>query len=186
MTRLIASPYFELLSAEQQANAIKNVYKVYYNEAAAQVAGQKWSNALAYSKITDVCHLYLVKAYKDGLGDLAASGEEVDMQKELAEFVSSLGVSKDEQKILLYANGYRGKENRNSIIKYILSLDMDEMERMVILAVLNSLRSQNNIASYIDELNMLSLSDDEKERLASMLGIKLSNGRFVPDEDDAK
>jgi hypothetical protein len=151
VNELIRSAYYEDLTDEQKAKAIKNVYSLYYNKAAAEVVNAEWSNGQAYSRLTNnVPALYAAQAYKSGLAvKKNARGEEISVKDQFAAYAKNLGLSDNDLLVVLYANGYRDAKTKAELLKYI---------------------------------NSLSMSADDKSKIAETLGFEIKNGRMVEKE----
>lgn len=126
VTKLIDSPYYSALTDEQRAKAIKNIYSMYYDRAAAEVAGKEWSNAVAYSYLTDnYTALFAAQAYKSGLSEQKdASGKKITVGEQFVEYAKKMGLSESDYVVVTYANGIKNKTNKAAIIAYINSLSL--------------------------------------------------------------
>ena len=126
VTKLIGSAYYSSLTDEQRAKAIKNIYSMYYDRAAAEVVGKEWSNAVAYSYLTDnYTALFAAQAYKSGLAEQKdASGKKITVGEQFVEYAKNMGLSESDYVVITYANGVRGKSNRADILTYINSLSL--------------------------------------------------------------
>jgi hypothetical protein len=151
VNELIRSAYYEDLTDEQKAKAIKNVYSLYYNKAAAEVVNAEWSNGQAYSRLTNnLPALYAAQAYKSGLAAKKnARGEEISVRDQFAAYAKNLGLSDKDLLVVMYANGYRDAKTKAELLKYI---------------------------------NSLSMSADDKSKIAETLGFEIKNGRMVEKE----
>ena len=126
VTKRIGSTYYSSLTDEQRAKAIKNIYSMYYDRAAAEVVGKEWSNAVAYSYLTDnYTALFAAQAYKSGLAEQKdASGKKITVGEQFVEYAKNMGLSESDYVVITYANGVRGKSNRAALIAYINSLSL--------------------------------------------------------------
>lgn len=131
---LIRSEYYAELTDEQKARAIKNIYALYYNRAAAEVVGAEWSNAQAYSRLTDnLPALFASQAYKNGLvAYKTISGREVSVREQFVDYAQNLGLSPNDLLVILYANGYRDAKTKAAMIAYINSLAISNEEKQKI------------------------------------------------------
>jgi hypothetical protein len=151
--KLIRSEYYDDLTDEQKAKAIKNIYSLYYNRASAEVVGAEWSNAQAYSRLTNnYAALFAAQAYKSGLTAYKTPlGKEVSVKDQFSDYAQNLGLSEADLLIVLYANGYRDSKTKAAVIAYI---------------------------------NSLSLSADEKTKIAERLGFGIENGKVVEKKNE--
>ena len=119
------------MTDEQRAKAIKNIYSLYYNRAAAEVVGEEWSNAQAYSRLTsNYAALFSAQAYKSGLTAYRTiRGKEVTVKEQFVEYAQNLGLSEADLLVVLYANGYRDKSTKAAMIAYINSLPLSDLEK---------------------------------------------------------
>lgn len=131
VNKLIRSDYYLALTDEQRAKAIKNIYSLYYNRAAAEVVGEEWSNAQAYSRLTsNYAALFSAQAYKSGLTAYRTiRGKEVTVKEQFVEYARNLGLSEADLLVVLYANGYRDKSTKAAMIAYINSLPLSDLEK---------------------------------------------------------
>ena len=150
---LIRSEYYADLNDEQRAKAIKNLYSLYYNRAAAEVAGVEWSNAQAYSHLTtNYAALFAAQAYKSGLSPYKTlRGKEVSVKEQFVDYVENLRLSDADKLVVLYANGYRDAATKKKMLAYI---------------------------------NALSISEDEKAKIAERLGFAVENGKVVEKKEE--
>ena len=118
---LIDSETYAGLDDKARAKAIKSVYSLYYDLAAAEVTGKELSANAAISYLTgDVTTVLATKAYKSGLEEYKdARGNTVTVKEQFAAYVKGLNLSHEEQVVVSYANGYRGKATKNAVIKQI-------------------------------------------------------------------
>lgn len=125
---MIGSSAYQTLTDEQRARAIKNMYALYYNRAAAQVVGAEWTRAQAYSHLTDKLDLLFVsQAYKSGLTAYeGADGKTVSVKAQLLEYLDSLKVDGNTYTVIAYANGVRDSETTEDLLKYINSLGLSD------------------------------------------------------------
>ena len=125
---MIGSSAYQTLTDEQRARAIKNMYALYYNRAAAQVVGAEWTRAQAYSHLTDKLDLLFVsQAYKSGLTAYkGADGKTVSVKAQLLEYLDSLKVDGNTYTVIAYANGVRDSETTEALLKYINSLGLSD------------------------------------------------------------
>ncbi|MBP3376197.1 MAG: hypothetical protein J6L83_05485 [Clostridia bacterium] len=153
VNELIRSEYYAELGDEQRAKAIKNLYSLYYNRAAAEVAGVEWSNAQAYSRLTDnYTALFAAQAYKSGLKPYKTlRGKEVSVKDQFVDYVENLRLSDADKLVVLYANGYRDAATKKKMLAYI---------------------------------NALSISEDEKAKIAERLGFAVENGKVVEKKEE--
>jgi hypothetical protein len=153
INELIRSEYYAELDDEQKAKAIKNLYSLYYNRAVAEVAGVEWSNAQAYSRLTDnLSALFAAQAYKSGLSPYKTlRGKEVSVKDQFVKYVENLGLNEADKLVVLYANGYRDAKTKKKMLAYI---------------------------------NSLSISEEEKTRIAERLGFALENGKVVEKKEE--
>ena len=124
----ISGPYYQALTDKQRAKAIKNIYSLYYNRAAAEITGEAWSNAQAYSQMTDnYSALFAAQAYKSGLSAYKDElGREVTVREQFDEYVQNMGLSESDYIVVRYANGYRDKTTKAALLQYINSLSLSE------------------------------------------------------------
>ena len=150
---LIRSEYYSELDDGQRAKAIKNLYSLYYNRAAAEVAGVEWSNAQAYSRLTNnLSALFAAQAYKSGLSPYKTlRGKEVSVKDQFVKYVENLRLSDADKLVVLYANGYRDAATKKKMLAYI---------------------------------NALSISEDEKAKIAERLGFAVENGKVVEKKEE--
>jgi hypothetical protein len=153
VNELIRSEYYAELDDEQRAKAIKTLYSLYYNRAAAEVAGVEWSNAQAYSRLTDnYAALFAAQAYKSGLTEYKnMRGKIVSVKDQFVKYVENLGLNEADKLVVLYANGYRDTATKKKMLAYI---------------------------------NSLSISEEEKTRIAERLGFALENGKVVEKKEE--
>jgi hypothetical protein len=125
---LIGSSEFAYLNDEQRAKAIRNIYGMYYSKAAAEVTGKEWSNALAYSYLTDdYTSLFTAQAYKSGLSaQTDAEGKEISVGEQFKAWTQNLGLSQDDLAVITYANGVRGKDARAELLRVINSKGLSD------------------------------------------------------------
>ena len=125
---MIGGSAYQTLTDEQRARAIKNMYALYYNRAAAQVVGAEWTRAQAYSHLTDKLDLLFVsQAYKSGLAAYeGADGKTVSVKAQLLEYLDSLKVDGNTYTVIAYANGVRDSETTEALLKYINSLGLSD------------------------------------------------------------
>lgn len=144
---LIRSAEYKALTDEQRAKAIKNVYALYYNRAASEVAGKEISNAQMYSWLTDnYSALFVSQAYKSGLSAVKdANGEEISVRDQFVEYAQNLGLSEGDYLVVAFANGVRDKQTKAAFIEYI---------------------------------NSLKLSDEQKATIAEKLSLEIKNGKL--------
>jgi hypothetical protein len=128
VNELIRSAAYQALTDEQRARAIKNIYALYYNRASAEVAGAEWTNAQAYSYLTDnYTALFASQAYKSGLAAYVDNkGKEVSVKKQFVAYAQNLGLSAQDYLVIMYANGYRDEESKKQILSYINSLSLSD------------------------------------------------------------
>jgi hypothetical protein len=126
VNELIRSDYYAALDDKAKAKAISNIYGLYFDSAKAQVMGKDWSANVAYSHLTgNVTALMASKAYKSGIEEYKDErGKTVTVKEQFAEYLKGLELSKEDQLIIAYANGYKGKATTKSILKYINSLGL--------------------------------------------------------------
>ena len=126
VNEFIDSSYYQTLTDEQRAKAIKNIYALYYNRAAAEVAGETWTNAQAYSQLTsNYSALFAAQAYKSGLKAYKDdAGREVTVKEQLEAYMQNLGLSDSDYLVIAYALGYKSKDNKAAILAYINSLSL--------------------------------------------------------------
>ncbi len=126
VNELIRSDYYAALDDRAKAKAISNTYGLYFDSAKAQVMGKDWSVNVAYSHLTgNVTALMASKAYKSGLEEHKDErGRTVTVKEQFAEYLKGLDLSKEDQLIIAYANGYKGKATTKSVLKYINSLGL--------------------------------------------------------------
>lgn len=131
VNELIRSEYYSELDDGQRAKAIKNIYSLYYNRAASEVAGVEWSNAQAYSRLTDnYAALFAAQAYKSGLKPYKTlRGKEVSVKDQFVKYVENLGLNEADKLVVLYANGYRDAATKKKMLAYINSLSISEGEK---------------------------------------------------------
>lgn len=136
VNELIRSTEYQSLTDEQKAKAIKNIYALYYNRASAEVAGAEWTNAQAYSYLTDnYSALFASQAYKSGLVSYVDnSGREVSVKKQFVEYAQNLRLSEGDYLVIMYANGYRDDASRAQLISYINSLNLSDTVKAQIAA----------------------------------------------------
>ena len=153
VNELIRSEYYAELDDEQRAKAIKNLYSLYYNRAAAEVAGVEWSNAQAYSHLTgNYAALFAAQAYKSGLAPYKTlRGKEVSVKDQFVDYVENLRLSDTDKLVVLYANGYKDASTKKKMLAYI---------------------------------NALSISEDEKAKIAERLGFAVENGKVVEKKEE--
>jgi hypothetical protein len=153
VNELIRSEYYAELDDEQRAKAIKTLYSLYYNRAAAEVAGVEWSNAQAYSRLTDnLSALFAAQAYKSGLSPYKTlRGKEVSVKDQFVKYVENLGLNEADKLVVLYANGYRDAATKKKMLAYI---------------------------------NSLSISEEEKTKIAERLGFAIENGKVVEKKEE--
>ena len=153
VNELIRSDYYAELDDEQRAKAIKTLYSLYYNRAAAEVAGVEWSNAQAYSRLTDnYSALFAAQAYKSGLTEYKnLRGKVVSVKDQFVKYVENLGLNEVDKLVVLYANGYRDAKTKKKMLAYI---------------------------------NALSISEDEKAKIAERLGFAVENGKVVEKKEE--
>ena len=153
VNELIRSEYYAELDDGQRAKAIKNIYSLYYNRAASEVAGVEWSNAQAYSRLTNnLSALFAAQAYKSGLSPYKTlRGKEVSVKEQFVDYVENLRLSDADKLVVLYANGYRDAATKKKMLAYI---------------------------------NALSISEDEKAKIAERLGFAVENGKVVEKKEE--
>jgi hypothetical protein len=129
--KLIRSTYYQELTDDQKAKAIKNLYALYYNRAAAEVVGAEWSNAQAYSRLTNnLSALFAAQAYKSGLIEYKTPlGKVVTVREQFVDYAQNLGLSETDLLVILYANGYRDKATKEAMMAYINSLTISAEEK---------------------------------------------------------
>ena len=128
---LIDSAEYQSLDDKQKAKAISDMYKLYYNRAAAEVTGAEWSANQAYSLLTDNYNaLFASKAYKSGLEAYKNErGKEITVKEQFAEYVKNLNLSDSDYILISYANNYRGEKTTKALHKYINSLSLSEADK---------------------------------------------------------
>jgi hypothetical protein len=128
VVKLIGSAYYQDLSDEQRAKAIKNIYSLYYNRAASEVTDKEWTNAQAYAALTDnYSALFASQAFKSGLeATKDAQGKEVTVKEQNEAYLKSLGLSEGDYTVISYANGMRSKSNKAALLTYINSLSLSD------------------------------------------------------------
>ena len=126
VNKLISSSYYTALTDEQRAKAIKKIYSMYYDRAAAEVAGKEWSNAVAYSYLTDnYAALFAAQAYKGGLSEQKdASGKKITVGEQFVAYAKNLGLSESDYVVITYANGVRNKTNKAALIQYLNAMQL--------------------------------------------------------------
>ena len=131
VNEMMATEGFRELSDEGKAKAIKNLYTLYYNRASAEVAGAEWSNAQAYSHLTeDVGALFVAQAYKNGLTAYEGEdGGQVTVKEQVGAYVQNLALSEGEQTVMLYALGYRDKTTTAALVAHINSLNLSDEDK---------------------------------------------------------
>lgn len=156
VNKLIRSQYYDDLTDEQKAKAIKNIYSLYYNRASAEVVGADWSNAQAYSRLTsNLPALYSAQAYKSGLEPYKnLRGKEVTVKEQFTKYVKNLKLSKTDELVVLYANGYRDKSTKAQIIAYINSLSIPDSEKQKIAERLGFDFANGTVSEKKDELEV--------------------------------
>ena len=134
VNEMIATAEFKELSEEQQAKAIKNLYSLYYNRAASEVAGKEVSNAQMYSWLTNnYSALFTSQAYKGGLDVVKNdNGKEVSVRDQFVEYAQNLGLSESDLLVVKFANGVRDKKTKAAFIEYINTLTLSEKQKTVI------------------------------------------------------
>ena len=139
VNELIRSEEYKMLDDKAKAKAIRDTYELYYNRAAAEVAGKEWSANQAYSKLTDNYTMLMAsKAYKSSLEAYKTdSGKEVTVKEQFSQYVKNLNLSDNDYLIVAYANGYKGKKTTRALLKYMNSLDLNEAEKQQIAKALN-------------------------------------------------
>lgn len=131
VSQLINSLEYKNLTDDERIYAIKNTYKLYYDKAQSEIMGKEWTNGMAYSLLLpDTSNLYLAqakKAYLEVYED--ESGKEVSVKDQLATYLEQIEVEEKERKVIAYALGYKGKDNKAEFLAYVNSLNLSEEEK---------------------------------------------------------
>ena len=146
---MISSERFWAIDAEEQADAIKRLYDIYYNDAAHAVAGAKLSTRNVLSALADRQLLAVSSAKIASIeSDVDRYGNTVSGSRKakVNDYVKTLKLSRGEVAAVMYAAGYRGE------------------------AVVSAL---------IEHANSLSLSEEQLADLAELLGARVVRGRLV-------
>ncbi len=128
VNEFIDSAYYGTLCDEQKAKGIKNLYALYYDRAAAEVVGKEWSNAVAYSYLTEnYSALFAVQAYKSGLSEqVDARGKKITVRSQMLAYMESLKLSESDYLVVAYANGVKDKETKAAFLQYLNALALSE------------------------------------------------------------
>ena len=134
VVEMIGTSEFKALSTEQQAKAIKDMYSLYYSEAAYTVTGKEASNAQVYSWLTDnYSALFAAKAYRSGLSVIKdVKGKETSVKTQFVDYLQNLGLPESDRVVVAYANSVRDKETRAALLEHINSLSLTDEQKAVI------------------------------------------------------
>lgn len=129
--KLIDSFEYKNLTDEEKIKAIKNTYKLYYNKAKSAVLGTEITNAEAYAIILDdTSNLYLSQAKKSSMiAYEGKDGKEVSVKDQVKEYLNLIDLTEEEYTVINYALGYRGKENKAKLLKYINTLNLSDKDK---------------------------------------------------------
>jgi hypothetical protein len=130
---LIGSKAYSRLTSSERAVAIRDTYSLYMNRAKSKLHGADMTTAVAMTNliseqkyITAMAHIKAIKA------DKKISNKKTAVEK----YLRSLGLSRAEQMIILYAAGYRGAENKNAVSRAIRSAKLSAKEKKAVKAAL--------------------------------------------------
>lgn len=131
---MIRTAEYQMLTDEQKARAIKNMYALYYNQAASEIVGKEVSNAQMYSWLTNNYSALLVsQAYKSGLAAVKdTEGKEISVRDQFVEYAQNLKLSDSDYLVIAFANGVRDKKTKAAFIEYINSLKLLDRQKAVI------------------------------------------------------
>ena len=139
---MIGSSEYPELDDKERAAAIKSVYDSYYAYALSEVMGEKYSvdNALKmlWTKKNDYLYHVALAYVKNLKSETDANGKAVTGSRRRAAeaYLKKLGLSEDEQVIVLYGAGYRSDTEKEKIEKIISGKGLSEEQKKVLKTVL--------------------------------------------------
>lgn len=126
--QLINSLEYQNLTDEERIVAISNTYKLWYDTAKSTVLNEEITNGQAYAKLLqDTSNLFIAQSKKKFMTPYKTlRGKEVTVKEQLSKYLDEMEINDTERLIIMYALGYRSKENKTKLLAYINSLNMSK------------------------------------------------------------
>ena len=160
LNKLFSNAKYKALSEEDKVQAIKYVYELHYDSAFEDVLGIDGGKSVLLNNVFSADILALYYILTKGLeSDKDKDGKTISgtKKKKIVAAIKSLGLSSEEQMLLLCAKGY--------------SINDSDV------GTLSSQLAKKRLLRYI--LNLKNISKENKAKLAEMCGFTVKNGRIM-------
>ena len=127
--KLVGSSAYSRLTTEERAAAVKATYKLYMERAKTKVLGADMSSSVAASELMDPTKLICASAH---IRAIKSNKSLKNKSAQIKRWLRSQGLSNNEQKLILYMNGYRTEENRKAVEKMLKSSKLTKAEKEAI------------------------------------------------------
>ena len=125
----VGSSAYSRLTTEERAAAVKATYKLYMERAKTKVLGADMSSSVAASSLMDPTKLICASAH---IRAIKSDGTVKNKAAQIKRWLRSQGLTANEQKLILYMNGYRSAENRKAVEKMLKSSKLTKAEKEAI------------------------------------------------------
>ena len=131
--KLISSKSYERLTTSERATAIRDMYSLYMARAKTKLHGADMTSAVAIAEIISEGKFIPAYAHIKAI----KKDEKIKNKKtQIETYLRSLGLSLVEQRVILYAAGYRSEENRQAVIRALRSAGLSAKEKKAVQEVL--------------------------------------------------
>ena len=127
--KLVGSSAYSRLTTEERAAAVKATYKLYMERAKTKVLGADMSSSVAASELMDPTKLICASAH---IRAIKSNKSLKNKSAQIKRWLRSQGLSNDEQKLILYMNGYKSEENRRAVERLLRSSKLTKAEKEAI------------------------------------------------------
>lgn len=140
--RLVASDAYGALTSDVRATAISDVYDLCRERAKTKVLGADMSTAVAATYfISDTVYIAARAHIKAIKADKSIKNKRTAVER----YLRTLGLTKVEQRILLYVSGYRSETEKNAVYRALRTLDVPAEEKAIVAETLGFAVKGNRI-----------------------------------------
>ena len=127
--KLVNSSAYSRLTTEERASAVRATYKLYMERAKVNVLGADMSSTVAASSLMDPTKLICASAH---IRAIKSDSTVKNKAAQIKRWLRSQGLTPNEQKLILYMNGYRTEENRRAVERLLRSSKLTKAEKEAI------------------------------------------------------
>ena len=127
--KLIGSKAYERLTTSERATAIRDMYSLYMNRTKSKLHGADMTTAVAITSL--ISEQKFISAYAH-IKAIKSDGSVKNKKVQVERYLRTLGLSRAEQMIILYAAGYRSDANKQAVLRAIRSSSMTAEEKATV------------------------------------------------------